>query len=87
MVSRRPLKPVLGGVRIVAHSIKITLMNRLKKPSLLSIFPDYQEVATAVVVPCEVGKTHPVHRCSVVIFAYSGPTVILSSDEKQNTAY
>ena len=34
----------------------------------------------------ELMKLLPVHRYSVVIFSYSGPSGILGSDGKQNTA-
>ena len=43
-------------------------------------FPDYLEVATVVVVLCGVGKTSPLHRYSVDMFSYSGPSGILGSD-------
>ena len=51
-----------------------------------SVFPDYLEVAIAVVVLHGVGKLLPVHRYSVDIFSYAGPSGILGSDRKQNTA-
>ena len=44
----------------------------------MSIFIDYLEVTTAVVVPSGVGK--------VDFFSYSVPSGILSSDGKQNIA-
>ena len=46
----------------------------------------YFEVATAVVVPRGVGKTSPVIRYSIDIISYSGPSGILGSDGKHNTA-
>ena len=56
---------------------------------LFSLFlkdPDYLLVATAVVVPCGVGKTFPVLQYSVDNFSYSGTSRILGSCGKQNTA-
>ena len=47
-----------------------------------SVFPDYLEVATAVVVSVFL----PMHRYSVDIFSYSSPSGILGSVGKQNTA-
>ena len=53
--------------------------------SRLSVFPDYLEVATSVVVPVELVKLFTVHRYSVYIFSCSGPSGIFGSDGKQNT--
>ena len=44
------------------------------------------DVTTAVVVPCGVGKLLPVHQYSVDIFSYSGSSGKIGSDGKQNTA-
>ena len=49
-----------------------------------SVFPDCLEVATAVVVLRGVGKASP--RRNSVDISYSGPSGILGSDGKQNTA-
>ena len=47
-------------------------------------FPDYLEVATAVVVPRGLGKTSP--RTQILCrYSYSDPSGILGSDGKQNT--
>ena len=71
-------------------------MNRLNKTESavflycrffsLYIFPDYLEVAAAVVCRVELVKLIPVDRYSVDIFSYSGPSGILDFYVKQNTA-
>ena len=51
--------------------------------------PDYLEGATAVAMPrpchVELVKLLPVHRYSVDIISYSGPSGMLGSDGRQNT--
>ena len=77
----------------------LVLMNRLNKTKSavflywrLSLFlrdpffPDYLEVTTAVLCRVELVKLLLVYRYSVDIFTYSGPSGILGSDGKQNTA-
>ena len=49
-------------------------------------FPDYLEVAPAVVVSRGVVKTPPYIDIVLIFFSYSGPLGILGSDRKQNTA-
>ena len=53
-----------------------------------TVFPDYLEVATAVVVSAvELVKLLSVYRYIVLTyFSYSGPSGILRSDGKQNAA-
>ena len=50
------------------------------------VFPDYLEVALAVVVSKWLVKHFPVHRYSVDIFSCYGSAGMLGSDRKQNTA-
>ena len=54
----------------VAETKSISRMDSffLTATQVQSLFPDYLEVATAVIVPRGVGKTSPVHRYSVDIF-------------------
>ena len=74
----------------LSHRFKQLLLNRIFAVFLYcsfsisegSVFPDYLEVATAVVVSVFL----PVHRYSVNIFSYSSPSGILDSVGKQNTA-
>ena len=88
-----PLKLVLEGVIIVALSItsqEQTQENRVCCFLILLVlsisegfffFPDYLEVAIAVV-----GTVWSfVHRYSVDIFSYSGPSGILGAGGKQNS--
>ena len=67
---------------VMLHFIVVFTMRQ--SSHLGSIFPDYLEVPTAVVVPRGFGKHLPVHRYRVDIFSYSGPSGILGSDRKQN---
>ena len=65
--------------------------DRLLKPGIEPATPGLQgkqfiHYTTAAPVCVELVKLLPVHRYSVDIFSYSGPSGILGSDRKQNTA-
>ena len=47
------------------------------------IFPDYLQVATAIVVPCEVGRKFSLHiYIGLILFSYSWPLGVADSCKK-----